>query len=56
VKVTAAQYGEICDAVERTYQGWPLADDSGLLHTSREARAAATRIIEILGLEPEEPR
>jgi hypothetical protein len=56
VKVTAEQYGEVCDVVERTYQGWPLADDSGMLHTSREARAATTRIIEILGLESEDPR
>jgi len=56
VKVTAEQYGEICDVVERTYYGWPLTDDSGHLHTSREARAAAIRIIEILGLEIQDPR
>jgi hypothetical protein len=56
MKVTAEQYGEICDVVERTYHGWPLTDDTGFLHTSREARAAAMRIIEILGLEHEDPR
>lgn len=55
MKVTAEQYGDICDAVERTYHGLPLTDDSPYLHTSKEARAAATRIIEILGLELEEP-
>ena len=59
MKVTAEQYGEICDVVERTLlaalNGEPLADD-GFLHTSPEARAAAIRIIEILGLEDEDPR
>jgi hypothetical protein len=49
--VTAEQYSEICDAVERTFHGWPLTDDTGMLHTSREARATAVRIIEILGME-----
>jgi hypothetical protein len=56
VTVTAEQYSEICDVVERTLHGLPLTDDSGMLHTSREARAAAGRIIEILGLESEDPR
>jgi hypothetical protein len=56
MKVTAEQYGEICDVVERTYQGWPLDDDMPYLNTSKEARAATNRIIEILGLESEDPR
>jgi hypothetical protein len=56
MKVTAEQYGEICDAVERTYQGWPLTGGDPYLHTSPEARAAANRIIEILGLEIQDPR
>lgn len=55
-KVTAEQYGEICDAVERNYHGWPLTDDTGFLHTSKEARATAIRIIEILGLDIQDPR
>ena len=54
--VTAGQYGEICDVVERTYHQMPLTDDVGILHTSPEARAAANRIIEILSLEIEDPR
>lgn len=58
-KVTAEQYGEICDAVERAlltavYGGPPT--DPAFLHTSKEARAAALRIIEILGLDIQDPR
>lgn len=56
MKVTAEQYGEICDVIERAHHGWPLTDDSGFLHTSRGARAAANRIIKILGLEIHDPR
>jgi len=59
MKVTAEQYGEICDVVERTYLGMPLAepdDDLRLQHTSRQARAAALRIVEILGLDIQDPR
>jgi hypothetical protein len=57
MKVTAQQYGEICDVVERTYYGMPLTGgDDPYLHTSAGARAAANRIIEILGLETEDPR
>ena len=57
MKVTAGQYGEICDVVERTYMGMPLTDDDlRLQHTSHQARAAANRIIEILGLDIEDPR
>jgi hypothetical protein len=56
MKVTARQYGQICDVVERTYHEWPLTDDTGFLHTSKEARAAAVRIIKILGLEIQDPR
>ena len=58
MKVTAEQYGEICDVVERTYHGWPLTDTESphLMHTSKEARAAAIRIIKILGLDIQDPR
>jgi hypothetical protein len=56
VNVTAEQYGQICDVVERTYQGWPLDDDMQYLNTSKEARVATNRIIEILGLEIQDPR
>lgn len=56
MKVTARQYGEICDVVERNYHGWPLAGGDPYMHTSKEARAAALRIIEILGLEIQDPR
>jgi hypothetical protein len=49
--VTAEQYGDICDVVERTYQDLPLDGDEPVGLTSAEARAAALRIIEILGLE-----
>lgn len=47
------KYGEVCDVVERTYQGWPLehTDNDPFMHTSKEARAAALRIFEILGIE-----
>jgi len=62
---SAEQYGDICDVVERTYHGWPLDHDeeNPWRHTSKEARAAANRILEILGIgltvdgdEQEEPR
>lgn len=60
MKVTAEQYGDICDVVERTLlkvlNGAPLTDDSPYLHTSPEARAATNRIIEILDLDIEDPR
>lgn len=49
----ATRFSEVCDVVERTYQGWPLEpgpDEAPLLHTSAEARAAAMRIFEILGI------
>lgn len=59
MKVTADQYGEICDVIEREVlatasPGFGPAD--GYLHTSPQARAAANRIIEILGLDIEDPR
>lgn len=54
--VTAGQYSDICDVVERVYQGLPLDADEPFAHTSAEARAAANRIIEILGLDTEDPR
>jgi hypothetical protein len=45
-----ATFGEICDVVERTYQGWPLEHDydNPYNHTSTEARAAAMRVFELL--------
>jgi len=45
-----ATFCEICDVVERTYQGWPLDhdDDNPYSHTSTEARAAAMRVFELL--------
>lgn len=46
----AEKYGDVCDVVERMWQHWPLEDDTGLRHTSSDARAAASRIFEILGL------
>lgn len=47
------KYGEVCDIVERNYHEWPLEhdDDNPFMHTSKEARAAALRIFEILGIE-----
>ena len=58
MKVTAEQYGDICDVVYRASCGWPLVPDDRdpYLHTSDVARAAAMRIIEILGLDIEDPR
>jgi hypothetical protein len=52
---TVERFAEICDVVERTYQGWPLDHDEAdpYLHTSKEARAAALRILELLGIGPE---
>jgi hypothetical protein len=50
------KYAEVCNVIERNYHSWPLDHDSendpgfGLLHTSDEARAAATRIFKILGI------
>lgn len=47
-------YGDVCDVVERTRQGWPLEhdeDNNPYFHTSDPARAAARRIFEILGVE-----
>ena len=52
--VTAEQYGDICDVIARAEFGIP--GDDPHLHTSSVARAGANRIIEILGLEVEDPR
>src|ERR1035437_1364985 len=58
----AELYSEICDVIERNYQGMPLencgedewklgaAGNDPLFHTSNGARAAALRIFEILGI------
>jgi hypothetical protein len=53
-------YALVCDVVERNYHGWPLDhghdDDDEMLcicHTSKQARAAALRIFDILGVECE---
>jgi hypothetical protein len=56
MKVTVEQYGAICDVIERTYHGMPLTGGDPYLNTSPEARAATNRIIEILGLDIEDPR
>jgi hypothetical protein len=47
---SAEKYSQVCDVTERMWQHWPLKDDDGMLHTSSDARAAARRIFEILGL------
>lgn len=47
-------FAEVCDVVERTYAGMPLergTDEAPVLHTSKEARAAALRIFEIIGID-----
>jgi transcriptional regulator of met regulon len=50
--VSAGQYGDICDIIERAYQGLPLdGEGDAYKHTSDVARAAAIRIIDTLGLE-----
>ena len=55
--VTAGDYGQMCDAIERGYQGLPPLDtDDPFLHTSAEARRAAMAILDILGLDIEDPR
>lgn len=46
-------FGRVCDIIERSRQQWPLDPDVGnpWSHTSSEARAAALRIFELLGIE-----
>ncbi len=54
-------YTQVCDVVERNYLELPLVDgpadypeddfSAQICHTSDEARAAAVRIFEILGVE-----
>lgn len=44
-----ALYADVCDVVERTYQGIPL-DEPGMGHTSDEARKAANRIFALCGI------
>lgn len=50
--VTAEQYTDLCDVVERARHHWPTEhdEDNPLTHTSDYARHAAIRILEILGL------
>ena len=43
-------YSELCNVVERNYQGIPL-DEEGPYHTSSQAREAANRILELTGVE-----
>jgi hypothetical protein len=52
--VTAEQYGQLCDVVERAWQHWPTEHDeeNPHNHTSDYARNAAKAIMAILGLEP----
>ena len=57
--VTAEQYGDICDVVERAWHNWPTEHDkeNPFSHTSKYARAAAMKIVrEILGLDFEPTR
>jgi hypothetical protein len=51
--VTPKLYTELCDVVERAWQHWPVDShlDDPLKHTSDYARAAAIRILKILGLQ-----
>jgi hypothetical protein len=44
------KYSAVCDVIERIYHDMPLEDDTGIRHTSAEARAGALRIFEILGI------
>ena len=55
MKVSADQYAEICDVIFRAMQGWPLeeSDENAPLHTSGDARAAASKVLAVLGLELE---
>ena len=46
-------YSELCNVVERNYQGIPL-DEPGPYHTSSQARTAANRILELTGVEEPE--
>lgn len=55
MKVTAGQYGELCDVVFRAQARWPVVPDDPHLHTSSYAREGANRILAILGLEVEVP-
>jgi hypothetical protein len=43
-------YSLVCDQVERNFHGWPIEDNDPWLHTSKEARATALKIFEILGI------
>ena len=53
IQVTPEQYGELCDIVERAWHQWPVDSykDEAVRHTSDYARAAARRILVVLGLE-----
>lgn len=58
MKITAEQYGVLCDVVERARHRWPVQrgdDEAPVLHTSDYAREAAMRIVDELGLELEPP-
>ena len=57
MKVTAEQYGDICDVIARVEFGWPPRDERDILrHTSDVAREATNRILDILVLDIEDPR
>jgi hypothetical protein len=47
------RYADVCDIVERMWQHWPLNDGSDFRHTSSDARAAAMKIFEVLGIDVE---
>jgi hypothetical protein len=55
--VTADQYGELCDVVERAYHQMPVDShkEDPHRHTSDYARAAARRIVDLLGLKDSRP-
>jgi hypothetical protein len=57
MKITAEQYGELCDVVERAWHKWPIergSDEANMLHTSAYARAGAVKILKILGVSMED--
>jgi hypothetical protein len=45
-------YSAVCDVIERNYHDWDLepSEENPFSHTSKEARAAALKIFEILGI------
>jgi hypothetical protein len=52
----SGRFAEVCDVLERTWNHAPLTDSTGLLHTSDDARAAARRVFELLGIPTATPQ